>query len=101
MRSGRGDPTSRMWFKTAEGQELDDVKRRALTVLRNVTEGGVEAEIEEPIWALIDISHGSEAVEGACRWFLAAADYSRDEDVRTVLLREAYGKIERALRFYL
>lgn len=96
--------TSRMWFKTAEGQDRDDVKRRALTVLRNYCEaaGGVgEPDLEGPLWALADLTDGNERVMHACQWFRIALAYSGDEELRRVYCLEAYGWIERALRYYL
>lgn len=92
----------RMCFKTAEGQERDDVKRRALAVLRSVAYGSDAAEvgIEGPLWAVQDINPG-ERVKAACLWFRAAAAYSEDEEVRRALCIEAYGQIERSLRCYL
>ena len=92
-----------MPFRTDEGQDLDDIRRRALTVLRSYCEGaglGPE-EIAGPLWALVDVSHGREAVKGACNWFRVAAAYEGDEEVRRACLLEAYSKIERALRCYL
>lgn len=98
----RRHETSRMWFKTDEGQDREDVKRRALTVLRSVAYGsdGVEPDFDGPLWALQDICSRDE-LRSACLWFRAAAAYSEDEEVRRVLCIEAYGKIERALRCYL
>ena len=91
-----------MVFTTAEGRPQDDIRRRALTVLRSCCEGAVGVDdIEGPLWALVDVSYGSEAVKGACMWFRCAASYGDDEDTRLMLCREAYGKIERALRCYL
>ena len=92
-----------MAFTTAEGRPQDEIRRRALTVLRSVCEGAAIGEdgIDGPLWALVDVSYGSEAVKGACLWFRCAAGYSDDEDTRLMLCREAYGKIERALRCYL
>ena len=99
----RRHETNRMAFATAEGRQQDDIKRRALTVLRSYTEGGAlgRTEIEGPLWALVDVSYASEAVKGACLWFQAAADFTGEEETRLMLCREAYGKIERALRCYL
>ena len=97
----RRHETARMWFKTDEGQALDDIKRRALTVLRSVAFGeGVEPDIEGPIWALQD-QCSREELKAACWWFRAAYAYTEDEDMRRMLLIEAYGWIERALRCYL
>ena len=111
MDSFRGDrrwdyrqhETNRMAFATADGRPLDDIRRRALTVLRSYCEGaGVGEEgIEGPLWALVDVSHGSEAVKAACLWFRAAAGFDGDEETRLLLCREAYGKIERGLRYFL
>lgn len=110
MRSFRGSKqwdyrrheTSRMWFKTAEGQERDEVKRRSLTVLRSYAygTGSGEPDIEGPLWALQDLCQREE-LKSACLWFRAAAAYSDDEEVRQVLCIEAYSKIERAMRGYL
>jgi hypothetical protein len=49
---------------------------------------------------LVDVSHGSERVKHACQWFRLAAAYSGDEEQRRVCCIEAYGWVERALRFY-
>jgi len=100
----RRHETSRMWFRTDEGQRLDDVKRRALTVLRSYCEADAglgEPDLEGPLWALVDVSHGNERVKHACQWFRVAASYSGDEDQRRVCCVEASGWIERALRCYL
>ena len=95
--------TLRMAFATAEGRPQDDIKRRALTVLRSYVDGtGIGADaLEGPLWALVDVSYGSEAVKSACLWFKAATGYPDDDETRLMLCREAYGKIERALRCYL
>lgn len=93
--------TAHMWFKTDNGERLDDIKRRALTVLRSVAYGeDAEPDIEGPLWALQD-QCSREELKAACLWFRAAHAYSEDEDVRRTLCIEAYGKIERALRYYL
>lgn len=98
----RKHEASRMWFRTDEGQDREDMKRRALTVLRSVAYGGDGAEpsIEGPLWALHDLC-SREQLHAACRWFRAAHAYTEDEEMRQVLLIEAYGWIERALRCYL
>ena len=92
-----------MAFKTADGSEIDDVKRRALRVLYEHCEAGGcgSAEIDGPLGARVDVSYGSEAVRSACQWYRVAAAYSEDDELREALCREAYGKIERALRCYL
>lgn len=94
---------ARMHFMTDNGERLDDIKRRALTVLRSYCEGAELGthEIAAPLWALVDVTHKSQAVKGACDWFRAAAAYQENEELRRALLIEAYGKIERALRCYL
>lgn len=100
----RAHPSRSMAFKTAEGQELDDIKRRALRALSEHCQpggGSGLAEIEGPLWALVDVSHGNERVKNACQWFRVAASYGEDEDTRLVCCMEAYGWIERALRCYL
>jgi hypothetical protein len=91
-----------MWSKTAEGQDRDDIKRRALTALRNHAHGTGSGEvgIDAPLWTLQDLCHREE-LRMACLWFRAAAAYNEDEDVRQALCIEAYSTIERALRFYL
>lgn len=98
----RRHEASRMWFRTDEGQDREDVKRRALTVLRSVAYGsdGAEPGIDGPLWALQDIC-SREELKAACLWFRAAHAFTEDEDARRVLCIEAYGKIERALRCYL
>ncbi len=84
MQSFRGHPEwdwrtndlNRMCFKTADAEGTDVVKRRALTVLRAYcTPGAPEgtAELDGPLWALVDASHGSEeclpVVPGSsCLW---------------------------------
>lgn len=90
-------------FIAAEGRPQDEIRRRALTVLRSYCEGAGVGEngIDGPLWALVDVSYGSEAVKGACTWFRCAASYSADEETRLMLCREAYAKIERASRCYL
>lgn len=92
-----------MAFATAEGRPQDEVRHRALTVLRSCCEGAAVGmdDIEGPLWALVDVSYGNEAVAGACLWFRCAASYGEDEETRLMLCREAYGKIERASRCYL
>lgn len=92
----------RQWFRTDEGQDRDDVQRRALTTLRSVAYGsdGVEPGIDGPLWALQDLC-SREALRAACGWFRAAHAFTEDEDIRRVLMIEAYGWIERALRCYL
>jgi hypothetical protein len=97
----RRHETSRMWFKTDNGERLDDIKRRALNMLRNVAYGdGAEPDIDGPLWALQD-QCSREELKAACLWLRAAHAYSDDEEVRRKLCIEAYGKIERALRCYL
>lgn len=100
----RRHEASRMAFHTDNGERQADVKRRALTVLRSYCEPGAglgTADLDGPLWALVDVSHGSEAVRSACQWFRVAAAYSEDEELRRVLCTEAYGKVERVLRCYL
>lgn len=94
---------ARMHLMTDNGERLDDIKSRALTVLRSYCEGAELGthEIAAPLWALVDVTHKSQAVKGACDWFRAAAAYQEDEELRRSLLIEAYGKIERALRCFL
>ncbi len=100
----RSHSANRMYFADYNrDMALDDVRRRALTVLRSYCEGSglSEGDLEGPLWALVDISHGSQAVRAACLWFKAAATCAEEEEVRRMLCLEAYGKIERALRCYL
>ena len=61
---------------------------------------GAESSIEGPIWALNDL-YSREQLRTACRWFRVAHAYTEDEDARRVLMIEAFGWIERALRCYL
>ena len=98
----RAHPARRKCFTPDEGECRDDVKRRALTVLRSYCSGaGVgENDLDGPIWALLDISP-SEALRAACLWFKVAVQSGEDEDTRRMLCTEAYGKIERALRCHL
>ena len=95
--------SNHMAFATAEGRPQDDIKRRALTVLRSYINGAAigQSDTEGPLWALVDVSYGSEAVKAACLWFKAAMGYPDDDETRLMLCREAYEKIERALRCYL
>ena len=90
------------WFRMNDGQELIDVKHRALTVLRSFAEGAAMSadDLEGPLWALVDVSHGNEKVKSACQWFRVAAAYD-DEEQRRICCIEAYGWIEKALRIYL
>ena len=54
-----------MAFRCDEGQDLDDIKRRALRVLYDHSHnGGTGTDgIEGPLWALVDVSHGNERVK--------------------------------------
>ncbi|MGF7213713.1 hypothetical protein GGE65_008363 [Skermanella aerolata] len=99
----RVHPSRGMAFRCDEGQDLDDIKRRALRVLYDHSHhGGTGTDgIEGPLWALVDVSHGNERVKNACQWFRVAAAYSDDEEERQACCIEAYGWIERALRCYL
>ncbi len=91
-----------MAFATAEGRPQEDIKRRALSALQGHMKGEPGNDgIEGPLWALVDVSYGSEAVKLACLWFKAATSYPDDDGIRLILCQEAYGKIERALRCYL
>jgi hypothetical protein len=59
-----------MWFRTDEGEcRDDDVRRRALTVLRQVSQGESPGPdgIEGPIWALRNTSHDRTELVGAAR----------------------------------
>lgn len=65
----RRHETSRQWFKMANGDARDDVKRRALTVLRNYCGGGAgvgEPDLKGPLWALADVTGANERVVHAC-----------------------------------
>ena len=98
----RRHPARRQWFRTDEGQDRDDIMRRALGTLRCVAYGsdGAEPNIDGPLWALHDLC-SREQLRAACLWFRAAHAYGEDEDTRRVLMIESYGWIERALRTYL
>lgn len=96
----RANKANRMAFKMADGSERDETKRTALAALRSVAYDDGPEGIDGPIWALQDLC-SRDQLKAACLWFRAAATYDEDEDERRTLLIEAYGWIERALRFYL
>ena len=97
----RAHPASRMVFNIDKDKMItDDIKHRALGVLRSYCEGRGHGEIDldGPMWALADLSHRKEAMQAACLWFRVAVQSGEDEEVRRMLCQEAYGWIERAMR---
>jgi hypothetical protein len=96
----RANKANRMAFKMADGSERDETKRNALAALRSVAYNDGPEGIDGPLWALQDLC-SRDQLKAAFLWFRAAHAFTEDEDMRRVLMIEAYGWIKRALRCYL